>query len=250
MKYLIVANWKMNPASYAEAKTLFDMTRKAAEAAKNVSLIVAPPAIFLRPLRAGYKGRSIAFAAQNAHAERTGSYTGEVSLSQIKDARATHVVIGHAERRAMGETDDDVRAKTTAALAQGMVPIVCVGEKSRNSDGDFYVRVREQLTAALRDVPPAKISRILVAYEPVWAIGAEKPMQARDMQAMAIFIRKTIVGTHGEGGMRVKILYGGSIDETNAGEMLRGGDVQGLLVGRASAAPFKIKALIEAVDEA
>lgn len=249
MKSIIVANWKMNPATFKEAKKLLDGTRKAAEAARNLSVIIAPPSVFLRELRHSYKGKRLAFAAQTAHFEKTGSYTGEISLAQIKDAKVGHVIVGHAERRAMGETNDDVRKKTAAAIEHKLTPIVCVGETTRNAEGEHYTFVRTQLLAALRDVPAAKIAHVLVAYEPVWAIGAPKPMSAREMHEMAIFIRKTAVEMHGQPGMQLRILYGGAIDETNAAQMLRDGDVNGLLVGRASTDAVKFTDLIEAAAE-
>lgn len=247
MRATVVANWKMNPPSFAEAKKLLETTRRAGDEAKGVTVIVAPPSIYLRDLRAAYKGRKLLFAAQNAHAEASGSHTGEISMPQVKDTKATHVILGHAERRAQGETDEDIKKKVAAAIDLGLTPILCVGETSRTSDGDFYPFVRSQLTIALRDVAAAKIGRVVIAYEPVWAIGSDKPMQPRDMHQMAIFIRKSIVELHGQGGMHMKILYGGAIDETNAGDMLRGGDVDGLLVGRASCDHRRFPALLQAV---
>lgn len=250
MKSIVVANWKMNPTTYRDAKRLLDATKKAAEAAKNVSLIVAPPSIFLRELRASYKGKRILFAAQSAHYEASGSFTGEMSQQQVKDAKCSAVLVGHAERRAAGETNDDVKKKVAAALENKLLPVLCIGEASRTQEGEHYTFVREQLTTVLRDIPAAKMPQIMIAYEPIWAIGASKPMSVREMHEMAIFIRKTIVEMHGSSGMNMKILYGGAIDETNAADMLREGDVNGLLVGRASTDPFKIKALIESVQEA
>lgn len=247
MKSIIVANWKMNPATFKEAKKLLEGARRAAEAAKHVSVIVAPPSIFLRELRALYKGKRLAFAAQNAHFEKAGSFTGEISLVQIQDAKVSHLIVGHAERRGLGESDDDVKRKVAAALEARLTPILCIGETKRTQEGEHYTFVRGQLTAALRDVVPAKIGQIIVAYEPVWAIGAEKPMSPREMHEMAIFIRKTVVETHGQAGMNMKILYGGAIDETNAAQMLTEGDVNGLLVGRASTDAKRFGPLIEAV---
>lgn len=233
MKALIVANWKMHPATYKEAKQLFAATKKAAEKAA-VTVVIAPPALYLRELAAQYKGKRIGFAAQNAHAGEIGSFTGEVSFGQVRDAKASYVIIGHAERRAMGESDADVGTKVSMSAAEKLTPIICVGENERASDGSYFTRVREQLRMALADVQPPRISQVVIAYEPVWAIGAPRPMSARDMHEMAIFIRKTIVETHGEAGMHTRILYGGAIDDTNAAEMLSQGDVDGLLVGRAS----------------
>ncbi len=209
MKSIVVANWKMHPATFREAKQLFDATKKTIDKAKGVSLIVAPPSIFLRDLSRLYKGRRIAFALQNAHAEAGGAYTGELSLVQGKDARATHVLIAHAERREMGETNDDARRKVVAALAQKMTPILCVGETTRNNSGEHYQLIKDQLRIALMDVPAQKVASVVVAYEPVWAIGATHAMQPRDMHEMAIFIRKSVVESHGKDGMNMKILYGG-----------------------------------------
>lgn len=250
MKSILIANWKMNPATFKEAKSLLDATRKAADSAKNVSVVVAPPTIFLRQLRLLYKGKRIAFGVQNASAEIGGAFTGEISLAQTKDAKASHVIIGHAERRTMGESNEDTQKKVAAALKADITPILCVGEKSRSGSGEHFVHVSEQLKVGLALVPKGVLKKMLIAYEPVWAIGATKPMTPRDMHEMAIFIRKTIVGAHGETGMNIRILYGGSIDETNAADMRRNGDIEGLLVGRASSDVRKISSLISALSEA
>lgn len=247
MKSIVVANWKMNPTTFKDAKKLLDVTKKAAEAAKGVSVIVAPPSIYLRELRSIYKGKRLAFAAQNAHFEKSGSFTGDISLLHVRDSKVTHILIGHAERRAQGETNEDVKKKLLFALDLKMTPVLCVGETKRTQEGEHYTFVRSQLTSVLREVAPAKVPQILIAYEPVWAIGKDKPMNPREMHEMAIFIRKVIVEMHGQGAMNMKILYGGAIDETNAGLMLREGDVNGLLVGRASADPVRFPALLEAV---
>ena len=247
MKSLLVANWKMNPPTFKEAKKLFEATKKAADTVKSVSIVVAPPAIYVRELRASYRGKRIAFGVQNAHFEAKGSYTGEISMAEAKDAGAAYVIIGHAERRAMGETNDDTRKKVASAIAHSIFPVLCVGEKERGHEGEHFDLIKEQLKTGFADVLIAKIPRVMIAYETVWAIGAETAMNPRDMHEMAIFIRKTIVGLYGEKGMVVKILYGGSIDERNASDMLTHGDIAGLLVGRASADPEKLTALVRAI---
>ncbi len=248
MKSIVVANWKMHPATFREAKTLFEATKKAIEKSRSVSLVVAPPSIYLRDLARLYKGRRIALALQNAHPEAGGSYTGEISLVQGKDARATHCIIAHAERRAMGETNDDARRKVLAALTLKMTPILCVGETTRSASGEHFQLIKDQLRIALTDVAPQKVAQVVIAYEPVWAIGATQAMQPRDMHEMAIFIRKSVVESHGKDGMNMKILYGGSIDESNARAMLEGGDVAGFLVGRASVEVAKFSALIHSLS--
>ncbi len=250
MKSLLVANWKMNPGTFKEAKSLLDATRKAGDKAKNVSIVLAPPSIYLRQLRLLYKGKRIAFCAQNGNAELGGAFTGDISLTQIRDAKAAYVIIGHAERRAAGETNADTKKKVAAALALNLTPVLCIGETERTASGEHFARIADQLKTALADVAKPALKKVLIAYEPVWAIGATTPITPRDMHEMAIFIRKTIVGIHGEIGMQMKILYGGSIDETNAASMRRDGDVEGLLVGRASSDPKKMTALVAAMNAA
>lgn len=249
MKSLVVANWKMNPATLAEAQELFEATKKAADKARDVTVIVAPPSIFLYELYATYHGKRLVFGVQNAHAETNGSYTGEISLPQAQDAGATWVIVGHAERRAMGESNEDVRKKVAAALALKMTPVLCIGEKTRDTSGEHLAYVKTQMKTGLADVPATKLNKIVIAYEPVWAIGAEEAMKPHDMHEMAIFIRKTLFDMYGKPGLSVKVLYGGSIDETNAPTMLQNGDIQGLLVGRASANLTRLAALLNAISK-
>lgn len=243
---LVVANWKMNPPSWREAKRLFEETKKIASGAKHVSIIVAPPSLYLRTLAKEIRGGKVAFAAQNAHFEASGAHTGEISMQQAKEAGASYVLIGHAERRETGETNDDTRRKVAAALFAKVTPVLCVGEKARTEGAEHFGIVREQLRAGLTDVP-GKINRVIVAYEPLWAIGASSAMRPRDMHEMAIFIRKTVVELHGEIGHKMKILYGGSVDATNAEAMLQHGDTSGFLVGRASIDVSEFASLIDSI---
>lgn len=249
MKVVVVANWKMNPPTLREAKALFEAERKSAEKAKKAHVIIAPPAIFLRDLIKAYRGSKVAFAIQHAHYESGGAHTGELSLAQAKDARVKYAIIGHAERRTLGESDDDTRKKVAAALSLSITPIFCVGERERRDDGEHFELIREQMHAGLADVAASSLSRILIVYEPLWTIGKEKAMEASQMHEMAIFIRKCVVESHGEAGRSIKILYGGSVDEKNAGVMLREGDVIGFLVGRASLDPKKFPALLSVIND-
>ncbi|MEY4746970.1 MAG: hypothetical protein RLZZ416_19 [Candidatus Parcubacteria bacterium] len=250
MRALVVANWKMNPATMRQARALFEATRRAGEKAKHVSLVVAPPAVFLRELKSRYAGRKITFAIQHARAEALGAYTGDISLVQAADAGASYAIIGHAERRAAGETNDDTRAKVTEALRLGLTPILCVGESKRDPGGAHFSLMREQLRTGCWDVQSFELKKLVIVYEPLWSIGQDAAMSPRDMHEMAIFIRKSLVEMKNEQAMNVKILYGGSVDETNAGGMLRQGDVHGLLVGRASEDAGKIASLLHAVEAA
>ena len=250
MKSLIVANWKMNPKTFKEAKKLFDETKRLTGLLKGVSVVVCPPAVFLRDVAAGRRKGRVSFGAQNVHFEAQGSYTGEISVAQVKDVKATYAIIGHAERRAIGETNDEVRKKVDAALSARLTPILCIGEKSRDQSADHFNFVREQLRTGLSEDAGKKLSKIIIAYEPVWAIGATKAMEPRQMHEMTIFIRKTLVERFGEAGHSTKILYGGSVDGENAGDMMRNGDVVGLLVGRASVDIQALTGLLRACAEA
>ncbi|MBI5456706.1 triose-phosphate isomerase [Candidatus Kaiserbacteria bacterium] len=248
-KALIVANWKMNPATFKEARKLLDETQKAAERTK-ISVVIAPPAIFLREFTSRSRGARISFAAQHAHQEAGGAHTGEISIQQMRDAKAKYVLIGHAERRARGETNDDTRLKVAASLAKGLTPILCVGETKRTQSGEYFNVIAEQLRTALADVAANKLAHIIIVYEPLWTIGSDKTMDPREMQMMAIFIRKTIVDSFGEGGHDIRILYGGSVDAASAPAMLRDGDVHGLLVGRASWSAVEFAHLLTAAENA
>jgi triosephosphate isomerase len=249
MKALIIGNWKMYPATFKEAKELFAATRKAADVAKDVTLVVAPPALFLRELAGSYKGTRIAFASQSAHWDKVGAHTGEVSVTQVADAGACYVIVGHSERRAGGETLEDTQKKVPAVLAAKMLPVLCVGELKRSDSGAHLDYIKDELRAGFAGVPQNKISKVIVAYEPVWAIGGEKAMEPREMHEMAIFIRKSIVEMYGQGGMSVKIIYGGAVNETNAVPMLKDGDVVGLLPGHVSVDAERFTLLLKTIQK-
>lgn len=248
MKALIVANWKMNPDTLKAATKLLEATKKAAAGAKGVSVVVCPPSIFVREL-AKSRGK-VAFGVQNIHFEDRGSYTGEISPVQAKDAKAQYAIVGHAERRMMGETNDDVRKKVDAALRANLTPILCIGERERGQGAEHFEFVRDQIRNCLSEEAGKKLSKMVIAYEPVWAIGAPKPMIAGQMHEMSIFIRKTLVERFGSAGHSITILYGGAIDAGNAADMLRNGDVAGLLVGRASVDSAVFPTLLKACAEA
>lgn len=150
----------------------------------------------------------------------------------------------------MGETNEDTGKKVAAALELKMTPVLCVGETKRGADGEHFDVVRTQLRAGYAAVEPSQAARVVVTYEPLWTIGKDFAMSPRDMHEMAIFIRKSVVALKGQVGMNMKILYGGSIDSGNAPDMLKHGDVHGLLIGRAGEDGVKFAALLEAIEEA
>lgn len=249
MKCLVIGNWKMNPPSLKEAKALFNATKRITARARNVSVVVCPPSLYLQTLSEGVRKGRLAFGVQNAHFDAGGAHTGEISMQQAADSKATHCLIGHAERREMGETNDDTRKKVAGALAVGLTPVLCVGEKEREGGAEHFNFVREQLRVGLADVDK-KLTKVVIVYEPLWTIGKTAAMQPRDMHEMSIFIKKTLVEKFGEVGHSVTILYGGSVDASNAVAMLQEGDVKGLLVGRASTNAAAFTELLEAINDA
>lgn len=243
---LIVANWKMHPQTLSRAKVLKAASKRAL-GTKKMELVLAPPAVFLRDLAKSGRSARISYAAQNAHFEKEGAYTGEVSMQQVKDSGATYVIVGHAERRGAGETNGDTQKKVAAAFAAGLSPILCVGETSRDEDGDYLEELTGQLLTATLDIPKNKIKDLVIAYEPVWAIGASEAMSPNAMHEMALYIRKTLLEPFGKAALSIPILYGGSIDESNAKNMLEEGEVQGLLVGRVSTDPIRFGVLLRSL---
>jgi triosephosphate isomerase len=243
-KALIVGNWKMNPSTLREAKRLVAATQKCAQGLRGISVVAAPPTIFLRDLAKGYRGRYLSFGAQDVSGATSGAYTGQTSVSQLKETGINYCLVGHSERRAAGETNDDTRKKVAVLLEERITPILCVGERERSQSGEHLEFIKQELHAAFRDVEPMRVGKVIVAYEPIWAIGGEKAMNPTQMHEMSIFIRKTLVATHGEAAMQQKILYGGSVNEGNARDMLEGGDVEGLLVGHVSVDPERFKILL------
>ncbi|MBI3627488.1 MAG: triose-phosphate isomerase [Candidatus Sungbacteria bacterium] len=244
-KYLAVANWKMNPGTEGEALDLFSTTLNAAKSARNVEVVVCPPFPFLSAIERRWgihdlemrSEAAVHLGAQDLFWERDGAYTGEVSGPMEKELGVSYVIIGHSERRRLlGETDEMVNKKLQRAFETGLHPILCIGEKERMGD-DIPEIVGDQLKKATQGISGMFIESLVVAYEPVWAIGTGKPDTPESMHKAAIYIRKVLAEMHGEGSVsHARVLYGGSITSTNVASFIRetSGEVQGVLVGGAS----------------
>lgn len=238
---LIVANWKMNPESLREARELLLPVKRALRTLKRVAAVVCPPALFLEELARRQVVPSLHFGGQDAFWEKTGgAFTGQLSPVMFKKAGAEYLLIGHSETRQSGVTDALVNRKLKAALAAELKVILCVGEQERDERGAHFKIIQNQLTAALNNIPRKFFTRLLVAYEPLWALSTQGrgPDTPADFLEQAIFIRKivsTYVGNHL--AVRTPVLYGGSVDQKNAGGFLTAGEADGLLVGRASLRP-------------
>ncbi len=237
MKKLIVANWKMNPTSAKEAKMLFTGIKGSVAKVKGLDVVVCPPVVFLSELARERQSVKVALGVQDLSHEDSGAHTGQVSASMVAGFKVKWAILGHSERRALGETNEQVAEKVKQALAKGIAPILCVGESERNDDGAHYVFVQAELSAVFATLKRKDIEKLTIAYEPVWAIGksAAHAMQAPDLFEMTLYIRKLLIEHSGRKyADPVRILYGGSVKPDNAAELLREGGVDGLLVGSAS----------------
>jgi triosephosphate isomerase len=231
---LIAGNWKMNGLradALALAKGVADGVRSAGWTDREV--LICPPATLLIAVAEAVKGSGVLAGGQNCHGSANGAHTGDLSAEMLKDAGASHVIVGHSERRTdCGETDANVRTKAEAAWRAGLLPIVCIGETLAEREAGRALQVLQvQLTGS---VPTgATAAKLVVAYEPVWAIGTGKTPTVAEVAAAHAHIRKVLAELMPDAGA-VRLLYGGSVKGSNAGELLAAGDVDGALVGGAS----------------
>lgn len=240
---MVVGNWKMFVESPEAAKKFATSLRKKARAFVGTEAWLAPAFPLIAPVAVALKGSPIKVGAQTISmhgsfdAAQDKAHTGEVSAKMLKAAGVSFVIVGHSERRALGETDEVVRAQLNAAVSSGLTAILCVGEVEREPDGSHWAQIANQISRALREAKlPA--GKLIVAYEPVWAIGkqASEAMRGEGVEETAIFIRKILSEALGrEAALRVPILYGGSVEPQNAGALIKEGGINGLLVGHASA---------------
>lgn len=233
---LVIGNWKMNPATVGKSQTLFlDIRKGLGRQYKDVEVVVAPPSAFISEMERLTPSRRIELCAQDTHYEKEGAHTGEVSTSMLKSVGVSSVIVGHSEKRAAGDSDEEVSKKVQAVLNGSLTVVLCVGEKKRDTHGHYLTHVEKQLISALRNIAPSKLKRVIVAYEPIWAIGTGKTATPEDAQEMTLFIKKVLSDMHGRTtAQKVRILYGGSVKPNNAEALLRESDIGGFLVGGAS----------------
>ena len=232
-RWMVAGNWKMN-TSLSEATDLARSVKEGSAGITNGDVVLAPPFTSLQSVYETIKGSQVLLAAQNMFYEDKGAYTGEVSPLMLKDVGCTYAIIGHSERRKyFGETDDTVNLKVKKSLAVGLKPILCVGETDAEREKgvtEFVVGI--QVKKALSGI--AKLDNIVIAYEPVWAIGTGKnatPVEAEDVHR---FIRNVLADMYGDASKDVRILYGGSVTADNIGDLIGMEDIDGALVGGAS----------------
>jgi triosephosphate isomerase len=230
---LVAGNWKMNGLTTSLAE-LDRMIAAAPRLAPKVDLMVCPPATLMAACAARAAGSALAIGGQDCHAEASGAFTGDISAEMLKDAGASAVIVGHSERRSLHhESDADVRAKALAARRAGLMAVVCVGEsRDERVAGRTLDVVGAQIAGSLPDGTAAQT--LVVAYEPVWAIGTGLTPTPADVAEVHGFIRGKLVERFGAAGEAMRILYGGSVKPSNAKELMAVADVDGALVGGAS----------------
>lgn len=236
LRKLIAGNWKMNTDRSSAIKLARAIVGRAGMHG-SVDFLVCPPAVYLLPVGEVVRGTKVALGGQNMYHQPNGAFTGELSAAMLVDVGCNHVILGHSERRhILGETDADVNKKTAAALANNLIPIVCVGETlSEREAGQTGAVIRRQFEGSLAGISAEQIEKVVIAYEPVWAIGTGKvatPQQAAEVHAD---LRRLLTESYNSGSAgKVRILYGGSVKASNASELLAQPNIDGALVGGAS----------------
>ena len=250
-KTIIAGNWKMNMTP-SQTKAMIEELTPLVKEVKWCEMVLCVPFVDIAAAVKAAKGSKIAIGAENMHFEPKGAYTGEVSADMLKECGIKYVVLGHSERRQyFGETDETVNKKVKVALESGFRPIVCVGESLDEREQDVWSEVvRKQVKIALKDVPVEDVKKVVIAYEPIWAIGTGKTATADQANEVCATIRECLRGLYGARAARaITIQYGGSMNAKNAAELLSKPDVDGGLIGGASLKPNDFHAIIEAANQ-
>lgn len=244
-KPIIAGNWKMNK-TYSEAKVLLDELKNLS-LSSDVEAVVCPPHINLALAKEILEGTDVKVGAQNMHHLENGAYTGETSVSFLEDLGIEYVILGHSERREFFyETDEFINTKMKAALAHGISPILCVGETLEEREaGEAENKVRNQLADDLTGLKAEELENVVIAYEPIWAIGTGKTASADDAEEMCAFIRTFIKENFDENAAeKIRIQYGGSVKPDNVSEIMSKENIDGALVGGASLEADSYSALV------
>lgn len=236
-KRLVVGNWKMYITSPEEASAFAVSLRRKARTIPGVEVLLAPPFTLLPTVADALHSAPIQVGAQTISAFDEPKHTGDVSASMLKEIGVSFVIVGHSERRAAGETEDAIHKQIVRAGEAGLTTILCVGEKEREEAGGHFSVISNQISSALKNLSSKGAKKLIIAYEPVWAIGksAQDALRPQDLQEMVIFIKKNLAETlERKVAMSVPILYGGSVEGANARDLIAQSGVSGFLVGHAS----------------
>ncbi len=237
-KKIIIANWKLNPIGTKKAKHLFSGIKKVASTLRNVQTVVCPPFVYINDLQKLVTGHRVVVGSQDVFFENKGAFTGEISAGMLKDSGVKYIIVGHSERRALGETNNIVNKKIISALKEDINVVVCIGEIERDENAEYLNFLRTEIKESLHGISKNKLNKLTIAYEPIWAIGGSgggTPDSPDETMETVLFIRKILSELFGKkNAMSTPILYGGSVNKKNAEGFLSESGVQGLLIGGAS----------------
>ncbi|HEY0964703.1 MAG TPA: triose-phosphate isomerase [Candidatus Paceibacterota bacterium] len=244
---LVIGNWKLNPQTVSEAVLLAGAVAKKHRGTTTVA--IAPPFLYLTEVKKKLGKSRTLLAAQDVSTEPLGPFTGDVSAMQLRNAGTEYVIIGHSERRARGESDEAVQKKIAIALKNKLTPVVCIGERERDSQGAFFSFVEAQLRSLANGLDAATIKKIVIAYEPIWAIGTGKTATPADVKEMQLFLFSVLTKLYDRPTAgKVILLYGGSVKADNARELHTEGDMNGFLVGGASLKADEFLTIIKSTE--
>ena len=249
-KTVIAGNWKMNKTP-TQTKEFMTSLKGILPKGRWCDIALCVPAVCISAAVRAMRETRVGIGAENCNPNPNGAYTGEIATDMLVDAGCKYVIIGHSERRAMGETDNDVNAKVLAALEAGLTPIMCCGESLEQREADITDEwIAMQIKLGLKGVPEEKIRKVVIAYEPIWAIGTGRTATPEQAQEVCQNIRAVVRKLYSSKNARaISILYGGSMNEKNAFELLAQPDIDGGLIGGASLVPEKFVQIIEAANQ-
>ena len=249
-KTVIAGNWKMNKTP-SQTKEFMAQFKSIMPKGRWCDIALCVPSVCISTAVRAMRETRVGIGAENCHAAASGAYTGEIATDMLVDAGCKYVIIGHSERRAMGETDADVNAKVLAALNAGLIPIMCCGETLEQREAGITAEwIAMQIKLGLAGVPEESIRKVIIAYEPIWAIGTGRTATPEQAQEVCESIRGVVRKLYSSKNARaISILYGGSMNEKNAYELLAQPDIDGGLIGGASLVPEKFVQIIEAANQ-
>lgn len=250
-KFLIAGNWKMNKTPSDGADLASGIVQSVGKD-HDVDVVLCPPFTALESVARAIENSAVKLGAQNMHPEASGAFTGEISAAMLRSLFCTHVILGHSERRSyFGEDDAFINRKVLAALKAELRPILCVGETLAEREADKTLDVvKRHVTLGLKGVEASAAGDVVIAYEPVWAIGTGKVATTEQAQEVHAFIRGLLAEQFGDGAQRIRILYGGSMKPANAPELLEQPDIDGGLIGGAALEATSFLALVDAAAKA
>lgn len=250
-KKIVIANWKSQPSDINDALKNLELIKKIKIDSKKILPILCPPAIYLEAFNKKYKGTVYKFGSQNISINNDSETTGEINPQMLKNLRVQYSIIGHSDRRILGEDNTIISQKVSNALKNKIIPIVCLGEEKRDRQGEYLRFLENQIKEIFHNIEAKDFQKVVIAYEPVWAIGKNiDVIDTHQLNQTILFIRKILVGIYDRKlGMSVKILYGGSVNLENVKALNTESDIDGFLIGRASTNPHVLKDILKILQE-